>query len=95
MTPNSWDAMGPAYARLPAPLPPFPNLTVDTLGLAMVGGVAGVVAVHATGMSMRFKRRARIARAEAEAAASGSAPADDPAAVGDAGSTGTSPEPEA
>jgi hydrogenase small subunit len=98
MTPNSWDAMGPAYARLPAPLPPLPNLTVDTLGLAMVGGVAGVVAVHATGMSMRFKRRARIARAEAAAAASatsGTASADTPAAAGDPGSTGTSPESEA
>jgi hydrogenase small subunit len=83
MTPHSWDAMGPAYARLPAPLPPFPNLTVDALGLAMVGGVAGVVAVHATGMSMRFKRRARIARAEAEAAAAGTVTAEMAAATPD------------
>jgi hydrogenase small subunit len=78
MTPNSWDAMGPAYARLPAPLPPFPNISVDTIGLAMVGGIAGVVAVHATGMSMRFKRRARIAAAEAAAAEAAAA---DPAAA--------------
>jgi hydrogenase small subunit len=77
MTPNFWDAMGPAYARLPAPVPPLPNLTVDTIGLAMIGGIAGVVAVHATGMSARYKRRARIARAEAAAASSGDGPVPD------------------
>jgi hydrogenase small subunit len=83
MTPNSWDAMGPAYARLPAPVPPLPNVSVDTIGLAMVGGIAGVVAVHATGMSVRFKRRARAARAEAAAAAAAGS------AAGPAGTTTT------
>jgi hydrogenase small subunit len=44
--PNFWDAMGPAYQRLPAPLPFAPNISSDQIGLALVGGVAAVTAVH-------------------------------------------------
>ena len=44
--PRFWDAMGPAYARLPSPLPFAANITTDQVGLALVGGVAGVTAVH-------------------------------------------------
>ena len=62
---DSWDQMGPAYRRLPSPVPFFPNLTTDMVGAAVVGGVAAVAGVHAVGMSTRYKRRARIERREA------------------------------
>ena len=44
--PDFWDAMGPAYQRLPAPLPFAPNISTDQIGLALVGGVAAVTAAH-------------------------------------------------
>lgn len=77
VTPHFWDAMGPAYARLPGPIPipMLSGLTVDTIGGAVVGGIAGVASLHAVGMGIRFKRRAWIARREAAAAEAGSAPA--------------------
>ncbi len=55
--PNFWDAMGPVYTRLPSPVPFLPNLTVDMVGAAMVGGIAVVAGAHAVGMSGRYKRR--------------------------------------
>ncbi len=69
VTPDFWDQMGPAYRRLPSPVPFFPNLTTDTVGAAMVGGIGAVAAVHAVGMSVRFRRRARAEHREALAAA--------------------------
>ena len=44
--PNFWDAMGPAYQRLPAPIPFAPNISSDQIGLALVGGVAAVTVAH-------------------------------------------------
>jgi hydrogenase small subunit len=68
VTPEFWDRMGPAYKRLPAPIPFLPNVTTDMLGGAMVAGIGAVAAAHAVGMGVRFKRRARIASREALAA---------------------------
>ncbi len=76
VTPDFWDQMGPAYRRLPSPVPFFPNLTTDLVGAAMVGGIGAVAAVHSVGMSVRFRRRARIERREALAAAEGAAAAE-------------------
>jgi hydrogenase small subunit len=67
--PDFWDQMGPAYKRLPGPIPFLPNVTTDMVGVAMVGGIGAVAAVHAVGMGVRFKRRARAERREALAAA--------------------------
>jgi hydrogenase small subunit len=65
--PDFWDAMGSAYKRLPPVVPFLPNITVDQVGVAMVGGIAAVAGVHAVGMGVRFKRRAAIERREASA----------------------------
>jgi hydrogenase small subunit len=69
MTPSFWNEMGSAYKRLPAPVPFLPNVTTDMIGGLVVGGIAGVTAVHAVGMGVRFKRRRMIAAREAAAAA--------------------------
>ncbi len=69
MTTSSWNAMGPAYKRLPSPVPFLPNVTVDMVGAAMVGGIAAVAGVHAVGMGVRYKRRGLIAAREAAAGA--------------------------
>ena len=76
VTPDFWDAMGPAYLRLPSPVPFFPNMTVDMVGAAAVGAVAVVAGVHSVGMGVRYKRRARIERGQALAGAEGVAVAE-------------------
>ncbi len=76
VTPNFWEQMGPAYRRLPSPVPFLPNLTTDVVGAAMVGGIGAVAAAHAVGMSVRYRRRARNERREALAAAEGAAVAE-------------------
>jgi len=68
MTPSFWNEMGPAYKRLPAPLPFLPNVTTDMAGGAVAAGIVGVVGVHAVGMGVRFKRRRMIAAREKGAA---------------------------
>jgi hydrogenase small subunit len=67
--PDFWDAMGSAYRRLPPVVPFLPNVNVDMVGAAMVGGIGAVAGVHAVGMGIRFQRRAAIARHEAATAA--------------------------
>jgi hydrogenase small subunit len=69
--PDFWDQMGPAYKRLPAPIPFFPNVTTDMVGAAMVGGIGAVAGVHAVGMGVRYKQRARNERRAALATAEG------------------------
>ncbi len=59
--PNAWDAMLPAYMRLGSPVPFLPNLTVDTVGAVLVGGIGGVAALHGVGMMARQKRAAMVA----------------------------------
>ena len=44
--PAFWDAMSPFYLRLPSPVPFAPDLTVDQVGAAAVGGVAALTAAH-------------------------------------------------
>jgi hydrogenase small subunit len=56
--PGFWDGMGGAYQRLPSPLPFLPDVSTDTLGLALTGGVAGLAVAHGTAMAVR-QRRAR------------------------------------
>jgi hydrogenase small subunit len=97
MTPSFWNQMGPAYKRLPAPVPFLPDLTADKVGAVLIGGMAGVIVVHGTGMTMRFKRRSRIAAKEAAAAAAGQADAEvavaDAEVVVDDGNPGAPPAP--
>jgi len=82
MTTSFWNEMGSAYKRLPAPIPFLPNVTTDMVGGLVVGGIAGVVGVHAVGMGVRFKRRRMIAAGERTAAATATAAAlAEPAAV--------------
>jgi hydrogenase small subunit len=54
--PGFWDAMGPAYARLPAPLPFAPNITADQIGHAAIAGVAALTVVHGTASWVRGRR---------------------------------------
>ncbi len=54
--PDFWDSMGPAYARLPGPVPFFPNITVDQVGAALVGGIAAVTVVHGSATVVRSRR---------------------------------------
>jgi hypothetical protein len=56
--PGFWDGMGGAYQRLPAPLPFLPDVSSDTVGLALTGGVAGLAVAHGAAMTLR-QRRAR------------------------------------
>ena len=69
MTTSFWNEMGPAYKRLPSPVPFLPNVTADMVGGVVLGGIAGVTAVHAAGMGIRFKRRRMVAARELAAAA--------------------------
>jgi hydrogenase small subunit len=67
--PGFWDGMGPAYERLPPVSPLTPGLTADTVGVALVGGVAAVTVVHGSASFVRSKVTARSERRAAEAAA--------------------------
>ena len=57
--PNFWDGYGPAYDRLPPPVPFFPNITVDQVGVAAVAGIGAVAVLHGTGMATRSTYRGR------------------------------------
>ena len=72
--PGFWDAMTPAYRRLPPPVPFAPTISVDHVGQALVGGVVALTVVHggATIVRSRLTRsgeRRRAAKAAAAAAA--------------------------
>jgi hydrogenase small subunit len=67
--PGFWDTAGSAYRRLPGPVPPFPDITVDQVGAAMVAGVAALTVVHGGASIVRSKVQAR---ADREHAAGGS-----------------------
>ena len=60
-TPGFWDAMGSAYDRLPAPVAYAPDVTVDQIGMVMVGGVAAMTVAHGGGSTVRQWRNRRIA----------------------------------
>jgi len=68
--PDFWDSMGPAYSRLPPPLPFVPNINSDQVGLVLVGGIAAVTAAHGAatyGRELRNRALERRRRAEAGA----------------------------
>jgi hydrogenase small subunit len=97
--PDSWDAMGAAYRRLPPVIPFLPGITADHVGMAMVGGIGAVAGAHAVGMGIRFQRRAAIARREAAVAAAsgasrsaGGPPPGGPADRHETGATGVDDE---
>ncbi len=54
--PGFWDAMGPAYRRLPSPTAFAPGITADQVGAALVGGVAAMTVVHGTVSYVRNRR---------------------------------------
>jgi hydrogenase small subunit len=60
--PGFWDTAGSAYRRLPGPLPPFPDITVDQVGAAMVAGVAALTVVHGGASIVRSKVQSRAER---------------------------------
>jgi hydrogenase small subunit len=66
--PGFWDAMSPAYGRLPSPLPFAPGISTDQLGLALVGGVSAAAVAHGAASGVRL-RRWGIAERRARAAA--------------------------
>ena len=59
---GSWDAMGPAHSRLPAPLPFVPQITADQIGLGLVGGVAALTVAHGAASAVRLRRWGAEAR---------------------------------
>ena len=61
VSPGFWDAMGSAYDRLPSPIAYAPNVTVDQIGMALVGGVAAVTVAHGGASTVRQWRNRRIA----------------------------------
>ena len=63
--PGFWDAMGPAHARLPSPIPFAPNVSSDQIGLALVGGVAALTAAHGTATYARELRNKVLLRRRA------------------------------
>lgn len=65
--PNFWDQMSPFYRRLPTPPPFATDVTADQVGLALVGGVAGLTVLHGVGSYVR--KRQGDARTKAELAA--------------------------
>jgi hydrogenase small subunit len=67
--PRFWDAMGPAYQRLPSPLPFASNVSADQIGLALVGGVAALTVAHGSATYVRERRVRGVERREALAVA--------------------------
>jgi hydrogenase small subunit len=66
--PGFWDAMSPFYRRLPPPIPLVPTVTVDQVGQALVGGVAGLTVVHGAASYVRARRTRAADRRQALAA---------------------------
>jgi hydrogenase small subunit len=54
--PAFWDQMSPFYRRLPAPGPLATDVTVDQVGLVLVGGVAALSAAHGVASYTRKRR---------------------------------------
>jgi hydrogenase small subunit len=96
--PSFWDEMGPAYTRLPGPIPFAPTISADQVGVAMVAGIATVVVVHGGASYVRARRgraaRTRAMRAAAQAAG-GAGTVADAAALPDGGGEAPRLEPAA
>jgi hydrogenase small subunit len=68
--PRFWDAMGPAYRRLPSPLPIGPDVSADQIGQLLVGGVGALTVVHGTASYVRQRRAGAAERRAARTLAS-------------------------
>ena len=55
-SPGFWDSMSPFYRRLPPPFTLTPQITVDTFGALLVGGVLAGTAVHGAASYVRQRR---------------------------------------
>ena len=61
--PGFWDSMGPAYQRLPAPIPFAANVPAAHVGALLVGGIAAVTVAHGAATYAReVGRRVRARR---------------------------------
>jgi hydrogenase small subunit len=68
--PNFWDTMTPFYRTLPS-VPGFGvETTAEQVGIGVVATVAGLTAAHAVGSTIRQRRKAHAATAEAGATGS-------------------------
>ncbi|HYM83058.1 MAG TPA: hydrogenase small subunit [Candidatus Dormibacteraeota bacterium] len=72
--PGFWDAAGPAYRRLPPPIPALPSLSADMLGAGLVGGVGALTVVHGSASIVRSRLQARGRRRAAVEEARASSP---------------------
>jgi hydrogenase small subunit len=92
--PAFWDQMSPVYARLPGPLPFAPQVSADTLGLALVGGVAALTVAHGAASAVRLRRWGVEERRAAAAATHGTIDGANGAATEVAEDTRDMPDPE-
>jgi hypothetical protein len=79
--PGFWDAMTPAYRRLPPLLPFVPTVSVDHVGQALVGGVAALTVVHGGASIVRSRLARAAARRRAAKAAAAAEQIETPAAA--------------
>ena len=84
--PGFWDAMTPAYRRLPPPVPFMPTMSVDNVGQVLVGGVVALTMVHGGATIVRSSaarsgERRRAAKATAGEAAAAAEPVEASAGV--------------
>ncbi|HEX8941236.1 MAG TPA: hydrogenase small subunit [Candidatus Limnocylindrales bacterium] len=77
--PGSWDAMLPAYRRLPGIVPLAPEVTIDQVGQVLVGGVGAMTVVHGAASVARARYRARRARSVAGPTAAATPRPEEPA----------------
>ncbi len=67
--PGFWDAMTPAYRRLPPPVPFVPTVSVDNMGQALIVGVTALTMAHGGATIVRSRvSRAKERRATKAAA---------------------------
>ena len=88
--PGFWDAMTPAYKRLPPPVPFVPTVSVDNVGQALVAGVAALTVVHGGATIVRSRVSRTRARRRAAKAAAQAEPLvlTEPGAAGEPGASG-------
>jgi hypothetical protein len=91
--PGFWDEMAPAYGRLPSWLPFNPDVSVDSTGMVLVGGVAAIAVGHGAASIVRARRRAASERRHAGALAAAAVGAVPGASLTIDGGTGPITEP--
>ncbi|HEX2756240.1 MAG TPA: hydrogenase small subunit [Candidatus Limnocylindrales bacterium] len=88
-TSGFWDAMSPFSRRLPSPIPFAPDVSVDQVGQALVGGVGVLVAAHGTASIAR----SRLGRKHGVFGAAGEAESFATVEAAPAAQVATEPEP--